>query len=268
VEAAREAIRHNRRPANSGRRFWELSGGLLQCADCGYRMATHSGSKQRYSYYRCQNRECPNKGHRAAPLEGRVAEFVRDLLHNPEKLKAHADELMERERRILGNPEQAAKVWKDKLATIVQLRRNYQHQQAAGFMTLEELGKELAELEEDRRIAEQELAAATAGRERMEELKSARSIVLGIHAGLIVGGFELGRPEERYEVYNRLRLRAVVDKDGELEVTGAFDNNFLPNNFEAAYDVVRGLIGDDEGVRYAMGPRIEKALSFLNDVSE
>ena len=35
VEAAREALAKNRRPANAGRRFWELSGGILRCSECG-----------------------------------------------------------------------------------------------------------------------------------------------------------------------------------------------------------------------------------------
>jgi site-specific DNA recombinase len=41
VDAARAAIRDNRRPSNAGRRFWELSGGILRCEVCGG-MATRS----------------------------------------------------------------------------------------------------------------------------------------------------------------------------------------------------------------------------------
>ena len=42
VEAAREAIKHNRRASNAGRRFWELSGGIMRCGACGYAMTTHT----------------------------------------------------------------------------------------------------------------------------------------------------------------------------------------------------------------------------------
>src|ERR687889_126538 len=54
ADAARAAIENNRRPSNAGRRFWELSGGLLRCGICGLRMETrsvkaHSGT--RYHYY-------------------------------------------------------------------------------------------------------------------------------------------------------------------------------------------------------------------------
>jgi len=54
VDAAREAIRENRRPSSAGRRFWELSGGILRCGGCGYAMMTNSISsygKKRLNHY-------------------------------------------------------------------------------------------------------------------------------------------------------------------------------------------------------------------------
>jgi DNA invertase Pin-like site-specific DNA recombinase len=38
VDAAREAIKDNRVPSTARRRFWELSGGIVRCSDCGGRM--------------------------------------------------------------------------------------------------------------------------------------------------------------------------------------------------------------------------------------
>jgi site-specific DNA recombinase len=38
VDSARDAIRDNRRHSNAGRRFWELSGGILRCGECGRAM--------------------------------------------------------------------------------------------------------------------------------------------------------------------------------------------------------------------------------------
>jgi hypothetical protein len=35
IEAARAAIEGNRRPARAGRRFWELTGGIAHCGECG-----------------------------------------------------------------------------------------------------------------------------------------------------------------------------------------------------------------------------------------
>ncbi|MDP8939773.1 MAG: hypothetical protein M3N10_05695 [Actinomycetota bacterium] len=48
-------------------------------------------------------------------------------------------------------------MWADQVAECVRLRTAYQDQQAAGFMTLKELGERLQKLEDTRRIAEAEL---------------------------------------------------------------------------------------------------------------
>src|SRR5215211_8024826 len=45
VDAAREALKHNRRPARAGDREWELSGGILRCAECGRAMSARTFSK-------------------------------------------------------------------------------------------------------------------------------------------------------------------------------------------------------------------------------
>jgi site-specific DNA recombinase len=45
VDAARESLRHNRRPARAEDREWELSGGILRCAECGRAMSARRFSK-------------------------------------------------------------------------------------------------------------------------------------------------------------------------------------------------------------------------------
>jgi hypothetical protein len=56
VDAAREAIKDNRRSYSAGSRVWELSGGVLYCGGCGCRMTTsrqrrNSDSAYYYYYY-------------------------------------------------------------------------------------------------------------------------------------------------------------------------------------------------------------------------
>ena len=98
VEAARAAVEKNRKPSRAGRRFWELTGGIARCKECGLVInATHStktkkGCLYAYDYYRCSTRNrygneaCANSNHpRAEELEGRVVwEFVFGLLTDPE----------------------------------------------------------------------------------------------------------------------------------------------------------------------------------------
>jgi site-specific DNA recombinase len=99
VEAARDAIKDNRRTSNAGRRFWELSGGILRCGICGMGMETqsvkaHSGTHYHY-YYACRTRHkhgngaCDHrKSHRAVDLEARVWDLISGLLKDPERLRA------------------------------------------------------------------------------------------------------------------------------------------------------------------------------------
>jgi site-specific DNA recombinase len=119
VDAAREAIKDNQRQSANGDRFWELSGGVLYCAECGCRMTVHatldSRNGRRYCYYRCPKRGrhgvqkvCINgKNHRAAEAEAAVWDLISRLLKNPERLRAGLDEMIEQERAgMRGDPDQ------------------------------------------------------------------------------------------------------------------------------------------------------------------
>ena len=80
--------------------------------------------------------------------------------------------LIEQEREIEPRDlEREAKVWTKKLAEYTRLRSAYQDQQAAGLMTLQELGAKLEELEGGHREAERELTALKAHQQRVEELE-------------------------------------------------------------------------------------------------
>ena len=70
VDAARERIKENRTPSRAGRRFWDLSGGIIYCGGCGRRMGHHSvlarSKKYHYHYYRCPGHnqhleDCPQE---------------------------------------------------------------------------------------------------------------------------------------------------------------------------------------------------------------
>nr|MDP9486261.1 recombinase family protein [Actinomycetota bacterium] len=72
ADAAREIVNDNPRLSAAGHRFWELSGGVLFCGECGKRMTIHRRRKTLprsgfYNYYRCPTRQfkgkkmCPNQ---------------------------------------------------------------------------------------------------------------------------------------------------------------------------------------------------------------
>jgi site-specific DNA recombinase len=237
VEAGRAAIEGNRRPARAGRRFWELTGGIARCGECGWTMcATHSTSTKRgrvyaYDYYRCSNRDrygleaCANSHKpRADKLEPEVWGFVSNLLKSPDVLRTGLERLIEEERSVArGNPNGEAEVWANKLAEVDRKRSSYQDQQAEGLITLDELRSKLAVLEETRSTARRELAALKEHRERIEHLEQDANALLEHYASMVPEALDGLTPEERHRVYRMMRLKVTMYADGLAEVTGAFD---------------------------------------------
>jgi site-specific DNA recombinase len=237
VEAARAAIEGNRRPARAGRRFWELTGGIARCGECGWTMcATHSTSTKRgrvyaYDYYRCSNRDrygleaCTNSHKpRADKLEPEVWDFVSNLLKTPDLLQAGLERLIEEERNATrGNPNREAEVWAKKLVEVDRKRSAYQDQQAEGLITLDELRSKLAALEDTRSTARRELDALKEHRKRIEHLEQDANALLEHYASMVPEALDGLTPEERHRVYKMMRLKVTMYADGLAEVTGAFD---------------------------------------------
>lgn len=147
VDAARVAVKENHVPSAAGRRVWELSGGIVRCAECGRNMMIHSVAgkrvKGRLFYYRCRKRNrdgreaCSHREcHRAEEAEAMVWEFVSGLLREPARLRAGLERLIEQERAAMrGDPEQQAKAWLEKHSEADQERRGYLRLAAKGRIT-------------------------------------------------------------------------------------------------------------------------------------
>jgi hypothetical protein len=240
VDAAREAIEKNARPSANGERFWELSGGILYCGECGRRMTVHTSvdpkgrGRGRYFYYRCarggrRNEERPcshGKNHRAEETEAVVWGLVSSLLKDPERLRAGLEQLIEQERSAMrGDPEREVKAWLEKLSEVDQERRGYLRLAAKGHITDDELAEEFAALDETRATAERELEALQGRRKVIEELERDRDALLEYYAGMVPEALEKLTCEERRQVYGMLRLRVKVSADGSLEATGILRDN-------------------------------------------
>ena len=233
VDAAREKIRHNRRPSSAGRRSWELSGGVLRCAECGRAMTAHTCPKPSrgriYFYYRC-SAGARNKGpgfcgaakhHRAEDLEERVWKTVAGLLKDPERLRAGLDAMIEREREAAhGDPEAEAKRWLDKLAEVDRKRARYQEMAAEDLIGFDELRARMAELQETRTVAELELRSLQHRQERIRQLEEDKQALLEHYAGLLPEDLDGLDAAERHRVYKMLRVEAAISSDGSLEVSG------------------------------------------------
>jgi uncharacterized membrane protein YccC len=178
----------------------------------------------RYFYYRCARQAekgseaCPHKKmYPATDVECRVWEFVSDLLTDPEQLRADLDAIIEEERQgIDGEPEQEAK------PQVESKRSRFQDMAAEGYITFEELGAKLSELEEVHATAVERLEAIRNYQERIEEMEQDRDALLESYALRAPEALDELAPEERHQVYRMLRLRAAVRIGGTLEVGGMF----------------------------------------------
>jgi hypothetical protein len=260
VDNAREIIKYNHRSTNKHYRYWELTGRILYCGVCGRRMTGHSMStnrqgrpqgKRRYFYYVCPKKRldhkhaCMNKGHRAESLEQRIAEAVTKLFEDPARLEQQAKERIEREREAMRDPEEEIRALTERLEQATATRRNYQDQQAAGLMTLDELGERLCELDETRDTLRRELEAARDRGERIEELERERMFILGFYVGFAhydVSGFQ---SEERRRLYEALGLKVVVNREGDIEVRGDFNPTAFPSP-EKTYGLMASMVGVPE----------------------
>ena len=184
---------------------------------------------------------CTQKAVRAAGAEEAIWGFVSRLFKDPERIRLGMERLIDEERVAAnrGDPESTAKAWADKAAECVRLRAAYQDQQAAGLMTLEELGSKLSELDEMRRHAERELSALQDHQERVEQLEADRDVLLEEIAETVPVGLDTLTGEERNKVYRMLRLEVTPTPEG-YSITGALRVR-MQNGTDALIACANGL---------------------------
>jgi site-specific DNA recombinase len=231
VESARQSLKDNaRNPSKAAKRFWELSGGILRCGECGHTLRPNSAYKKsggQFHYYTCRSRynagpsrDCSNRKYLRAE---HIWRFVRGLLRDPERIREGLDRLIEEESANAGrDPERDAEFWSRKITEIEVERRGYHRLAAKGHMTDEELAAALSALDEDRETAERELEVARAKGEALQRLEHDRNALMKSYAGMVSETLEDLAPEERDRIYKLLRLGVRFRPDGPLEITGVF----------------------------------------------
>ena len=106
-----------------------------------------------------------------------------------------------------GDPDEETAPWLEKLSELEQERRGYLRLAAMGHMTDEELEEALAELEETRMTAVEELVAIRGRKEILEELERDRDTLLESYAVMTPKALDALTREERRQVYAMLRSR-------------------------------------------------------------
>src|SRR5215208_4065096 len=97
---------------------------------------------------------------------------------------------------------------------------------ADDLITFDELRARLLELDERRITAEQELRALQSRKEHLDGLVQDRNVLLDNLTNIAPEALEVLAPEERHQFYKMLRLKVITNRDGSLEVKGAFSNDF------------------------------------------
>ena len=233
VEAARARFEEGKRePSRAAQRFWELSGGLIRCSECGSSLTPFTSiyKGKSYFYYACRkryhnggSRDCPNrKSFRAADTEREVWDAVSSALLDPETLARDLQEFIEREKQTRpGDPRAELKTFAEELEKIECRRGGFLDLTADGLMDRDELRAKLAGLEERRAAVRREMDALAARKERLEELERNKEELLEYYASMAPKSLEELSGEERHRVYQTLRLCVRAHSDGILEVTGA-----------------------------------------------
>jgi site-specific DNA recombinase len=243
VDAARAAIAHNRVPSRAGNRFWELSGGVFYCGECGRRMTpTTVNSARGHLYYRCPTRQTDGKGacslskhFRADEVEPLIWGFVSNLLSSPERLQKGLEAMLEQERNgFRGDPELEAKVWLEKLTDSERKRSSFQDMAAEGLINFDELRTKLATLQETCETARRELAALEDRRNRLKDFENDAATLIESYASMVPEALGNLEAEERNHVYKMLRLMVSAYHGGTLEVNGTFGSGLRVSDVETS----------------------------------
>jgi hypothetical protein len=130
--------------------------------------------------------------------------------------------MIERERKIHGDPEAEARAWAAKLVELGRKRDKSQEMFAAEAMTLDELKAKLEHLKEMRDTAEREFASVEDKHERLIAMEHDRDLILKSYAALAPEALDALSPEERRKVYVILNLTVEPLDGGDLKISGAF----------------------------------------------
>ncbi|CAA9438579.1 MAG: hypothetical protein AVDCRST_MAG22-3876 [uncultured Rubrobacteraceae bacterium] len=261
VDTAGDALKKSYRPREKSKHAYEL-GGMLRCSCCGLRMTGYSTGTG-YRYYQCQNRRKHGKdafpngaARRADQIERDVMCHVQVFVSDREKLRARIDEAIAREAKIVGSPDAEAKSLEGEIERCRKKRAAYQDQQAAGLMTLEELGEKLRHLEGRRAAAERGLADLRRGQSRVEELEANKRALLEAYGKGLLLGIDLFPPPMRRALYEMLGLRVLVSPSG-MRIGYTVDAHVIKTTKEIEAYAERFLKAQAEGIPLDGGGLVE-----------
>jgi site-specific DNA recombinase len=238
VLAAREAIRDNQKISSCGRRFWELTGGVLRCAGCGYAMGTNFIIDRGTGYYRCNRRyrlgvnACSqSKTLRAVETEALVWGFVSGALKDPTRLKRGLDKMVEQEKALISRgPGDDRKMGLKKLSELEAQEERLLDLYLENKLEMDRYEKRFAQIKQSRSAVEEELARIEGRAARVDQLERDRNTVLNNYSRIVPEQLDALEPEERNPIYKMLDLTVLAQEDGSLELKWALGSDLCRDN--------------------------------------
>ncbi len=238
VDLARKNIQGNRKTSALGKRYWELSGGIVHCDFCEHTLTTQMTNTRRgrtYFYYTCRTfyekgRDiCPGRIHfKAVELEDRVWSKVSRVLNSPDRLRRGLERMIERARGEQDPAEETVRLTR-LLDEIGAKRARFQHLYAEGVIEIEDLRARLAELNAIHSEAQRRRDDLDARRKHLKELERDKEELLASYEILARESLEELSPEQRNGLYRRLNLAVRVPRDGEPKLSADVDLTFGRN---------------------------------------
>jgi site-specific DNA recombinase len=238
VLAARDAIKNNEKVSNCGRRFWELTRGVLRCAACGGAMATTFHPLRKMGYYRCGKRyrlgahACSQgKNFRAEDTEAGVWNFVSNFLKDPERLRRGLDEMLDRESALNSRaPGEDEEGWLKKLSELEVQEERLLDLYLEGKLESDRYESRISQLKRSRKTIQEELEHIRNRTTHLERLERDRNALLSHYSQIAAEHLDNLEPEERNRVYKMLDLKVLVQEDGNLEVKWVLGGNPCRDN--------------------------------------
>jgi hypothetical protein len=238
VLAAREVIKDNERVSNCGRRFWELTGGVLRCAACGGAMATNYMTPRQTGYYRCGKRcrlgkyACSQgKNVRAEETEAVVWQFVSGILKDPAELRRGINKMLDEMKTLTSrSPGDDEESWLTKLAELESQEERLLDLYLEGKLEVSRYESRVSQLKHSRKTIEEELGRIRDRTAHIERLEHDRDALLSYYSRLAVERLDELEPEERNRIYRMLGLTVLAHEDNILEAKWAFAEGLCRDN--------------------------------------
>ena len=222
VLAAREAIKDNVWTSSAGDRIWELTGGILRCAECGRAMSVNYIRAKGRGYYRCaaryngglENACSMSRTMRAEVFGARVWEFVSEILTHPSNLARGLERMIEKERATSTEEDEAS--WLRRIAEIGLKQERLLDLRLDGDITPEQYRARSAELKDARIATQDQLEASRSRLSRLKDLERSKDALVSHYASLVPVGLDELSSADKNKVYEMMHLRVFACPDDTL----------------------------------------------------